>query len=512
MKECLEVTKLREGVYRIQEDSEYMNVDAYLVCGQDKAVMIDGLGIMDGLLSCVRELTNLPVSMVVTHGHPDHAGKGMIEFLETGSEVFMSYKDMETLKGFVPEMDLSGIRELNDGDLLDLGGRKLRCIAMPGHTGGSFMLYSEEDRLLFSGDAIGSGGFWMQLPNSSPLVVFRQELKKLEQLFEENPAIKIYPGHSWQITPYIDNEDYLDKAYVDELISLTDGLIAGTVKGEKKSIEMEGMEKIDVRSVAGKHVTDYCYDAEHIYSKVVKVKQINDHIWLLNENDESTGYLVTGSKKALMIDTMIGYEDLKVLVSRLTDLPIEVVNTHGHPDHIYGNAYFEKAYIHPADMELAMKYQSEEVYREELEKRSLKQAEFVPVEEGHVFDLGGVELEVFALPGHTPGGIVLLDRKDRILFVGDSILEQTWMQLPESLTMEQFVKSLERIRDLRGEFDYLLTGHGRGLEDGAFSEVHLNAVKEVAQGLNEHDEPYTWFGGTCMAHPYGKAPRKIVYK
>lgn len=270
MKEYLEVTKLRDGVYRIQEDSEYMNVDAYLVCGRDKAVMIDGLGIMDGLLSCVGELTDLPVSMVVTHGHPDHAGKGMIEFLEAGLEVFMSCKDMEMVKNFMPEVDLTGVKDLEDGQVFELGGRKLRCIAMPGHTGGSFVLYLEEDGLLFSGDAIGSGGFWMQLKESSPLAVFRQELKKLEMLFEENPTIKIYPGHSWQITPYIGGEDYLDKAYVDELISLTDGLVAGTVKGEKKSIEMEGMEEIDVCSVTGKHVTDYCYDAEHIYSKIVK--------------------------------------------------------------------------------------------------------------------------------------------------------------------------------------------------------------------------------------------------
>lgn len=34
MKAYLEVTKLCADVYRIQEDSEYMNVDAYLVCGR----------------------------------------------------------------------------------------------------------------------------------------------------------------------------------------------------------------------------------------------------------------------------------------------------------------------------------------------------------------------------------------------------------------------------------------------------------------------------------------------
>ncbi|MBQ8597920.1 MAG: MBL fold metallo-hydrolase [Lachnospiraceae bacterium] len=263
----LKVTKLQENIYRIQEDSEYMNVDAYLVCGCEKAVMIDGLGIAEGLLACAKGLTDLPLSMVITHGHPDHAGRGMVEFLEAGLDVFMSYKDMEVVKSFLPELDLSEVKDICDGEVFELGGKTLKSIAMSGHTQGSLMVYLEEDKLLFSGDAIGSGGFWMQLPESSPLSIFREELKKLKQLFEACPDIKIYPGHSWQITPYIDNEDYLDKHYVNELITLTDGLVDGSIKGNPKRIEMEGMEEIDVCSVSGRHVTDYCYDREHIYSK-----------------------------------------------------------------------------------------------------------------------------------------------------------------------------------------------------------------------------------------------------
>ncbi len=264
MSKELSVTKLQENIYRIKEDSEYMNVDAYLVCGQDRAVMIDGLGIAEGLLSCAKELTDLPLCMVITHGHPDHAGKGTVEFLEAGLEVFMSYKDMEIMKHFAPEMDLSKVKKLEDGDVFELGGKRLKCIAMPGHTQGSVMFLSEDDKLLFSGDSIGSGGFWMQLPDSSPLSDFLEELEKLKVLFEKCPELKIYPGHSWQITPYIDEEDYLDKSYVDELITLTEGIISGKIVGEKKVIEMEGMAEIDVYSVCSKHVTDYCYDAEKV--------------------------------------------------------------------------------------------------------------------------------------------------------------------------------------------------------------------------------------------------------
>lgn len=244
----------------------------------------------------------------------------------------------------------------------------------------------------------------------------------------------------------------------------------------------------------------------------IEVKQINDHIWLLNDDDESTGYLVTGSERGLIIDTMTGYENVREVAEKITKLPLTVVNTHGHPDHIYGNIYFEKVYIHPDDIAVARSYYEDPAFVEEIKETNLQPAEFVPVTEGAVFDLGGLSLEVYELPGHTPGGIVLLDRMDRILFSGDSILEQTWMQLPECLPMNQFLLSLDKIQKMRGEFDYLLTGHNQDLVDASFCEVHRKAVWEVCEGIKGGDEPYTWFGGTCKAHPYGKNPRRIVYQ
>ena len=66
-------------------------------------------------------------------------------------------------------------------------------------------------------------------------------------------------------------------------------------------------------------------------------------------------------------------------------------------------------------------------------------------------------LEVYHVPGHTPGGICLLDRKDRILFTGDSVIEQTWMQMEESLPMQVFLRSLESLEKIRGEFDHIRT-------------------------------------------------------
>lgn len=244
----------------------------------------------------------------------------------------------------------------------------------------------------------------------------------------------------------------------------------------------------------------------------IKTSKINNHIWLLNDNDEATGYLVCGTEKALVIDTMNGYENVKEVAQTLTDLPIMLVNTHGHPDHIYGNIYFDEAYIHPADIKLAEHHFQEPEFVEVMEKYGVKPAKFKPIVEGDVIDLGGIELEIFEVPGHTSGGIVLLDRKDRIMFTGDSIIEQTWMQLEESLPMEEFLKSLDKVQTLRSEFDFILTGHSRHIEDASLCEAHRKAVQEVCSGEKENDEPYTWFGGECMAHPYGPQPRRIVYQ
>lgn len=71
----------------------------------------------------------------------------------------------------------------------------------------------------------------------------------------------------------------------------------------------------------------------------ITVKQLKSYLYLLDDNNEATGYLLVGDEKACLIDTMVCGEDLYALVRRYTDKPIMVVNTHGHPDHIYGNVF-----------------------------------------------------------------------------------------------------------------------------------------------------------------------------
>ena len=86
--------------------------------------------------------------------------------------------------------------------------------------------------------------------------------------------------------------------------------------------------------------------------KKLIVKKLRPYLYLLDENHECTGFLVIGEKKACLIDTMMGYHDYKKVIADITDKPVIVINTHGHPDHIYGNVYFDEAYINPKDIPL----------------------------------------------------------------------------------------------------------------------------------------------------------------
>lgn len=83
------------------------------------------------------------------------------------------------------------------------------------------------------------------------------------------------------------------------------------------------------------------------------IKQLEPWLYLMDEGHEATAYLVIGEEEACVIDTMNGYNDLSAYVRSVTGKPVIVVNAHGHPDHIFGNVYFDEACLHPDDMALA---------------------------------------------------------------------------------------------------------------------------------------------------------------
>lgn len=256
------VKQLEKNIYRLQDSSKFVSVDAYLVCGTERAIVIDGLEEAQGMYDIVKEITDKPLCMIVTHGHSDHAGRGMREFMDKGCDIYLSSRDLYMVeKLYGKDLKREQLHDLEDGMRFDLGNVSLNVIAMPGHTPGSMILYMEDRKRLFSSDAIGSGSLWMQLKESSSLTEYLKELQRLYEILNNDMDVRIYPGHSAQISSYIEeNQDYLDCRYLVELTELTEGIINGKLTGEKKEIPMEEMKGIEIFSVKGNYVADYCYD------------------------------------------------------------------------------------------------------------------------------------------------------------------------------------------------------------------------------------------------------------
>ena len=188
-----------------------------------------------------------------------------------------------------------------------------------------------------------------------------------------------------------------------------------------------------------------------------------------------------------------------------------VVNTHGHCDHIYGNIYFEEAYLHPLDMELARQHSGFEGFVKRMKERGLCMPPFRPIAHGDVIDLGGLTLEVVHLPGHTQGSILLLLREDRVLFTGDAINTHLWMQLEDSSSLPDFLQALDKVMYLKEQADYILHGHYGQFLPISLMERLREGVSELCRGETGDDQDYQFFGGPARQHLYDGGKALIVY-
>jgi glyoxylase-like metal-dependent hydrolase (beta-lactamase superfamily II) len=162
------------------------NESVYVVEGEDKALVIDAGAYMPHLDEAVAALTDKPVMLALTHGHGDHVG-GIGCFPEVwihpADVPMITYGD-EGYKGV--------IHHLEDGDVIDLGGRQLEVLHTPGHTSGSITFFDKEHHYGFSGDAFGSTNLLLFVPSFSVLI---ETCTRTAEYMQKNGIEKLFPGH-----------------------------------------------------------------------------------------------------------------------------------------------------------------------------------------------------------------------------------------------------------------------------------------------------------------------------
>jgi glyoxylase-like metal-dependent hydrolase (beta-lactamase superfamily II) len=193
--------------------------------------------------------------------------------------------------------------------------------------------------------------------------------------------------------------------------------------------------------------------------------------------EEVISYLIVGEERALLFDTGLGVGRIRDVVSALTKLPVTVLNSHTHFDHVGGNVDFadilnlDSEYARANAAGAANRYAARDalapdrvcgalpagVSRESYRIHAWKATR--AVHDGDRLSLGGRTLEVIVTPGHTPDSLCLLDRGNRLLFTGDTFyLGPIYLYVAET-DVAAYEHSIDRLAKLAPQLDLLLPAH-----------------------------------------------------
>lgn len=272
-------------------------------------------------------------------------------------------------------------------------------------------------------------------------------------------------------------------------------------------------------------------DTDHWFD----VEELCNRSWRIAETPLINNYLLAGENRALLLDTSIGVGDLKTMVERLVDVPVTVVLTHSHWDHIGAANQFDDVRIHdaelPPDGTIRRDYVGDEFHIDlegwidsRLEQGRQFPDSFDPesyeiqpvpnvtdVADSETVSLGDRDLELIHLPGHAPGQLGVLDRERGDLYGGDVIhIQQNLYIHFGGSDVRDYVDTLARLRELRdeGAFDTLYTAHNRPITGEDLSI--LDQYHKGLQAILADDLPCESNDGRPQGRVYEIAGNKVI--
>lgn len=215
---------------------------------------------------------------------------------------------------------------------------------------------------------------------------------------------------------------------------------------------------------------------------------------------EVISYLIIGNDGALLFDSGMGMSSIKSVVDQITSLPITVVNSHTHYDHIGGNHEFDNIISMNTQYTIARSKDgmSHDIVRHEVRPEAFcadknpeldtanyhikpfKYSKLVADE--YVIDLGGRKLEILASPGHTPDAIVLHDKENGLMWTGDTFYEgPIWLFDPET-DLVSYQESLNRLYRKSKNLRKVFTAHNTPVADPIRIKQLNNAFSQIMNG------------------------------
>ena len=230
---------------QLDKDGNYTGInncsDMYFIVGKEKALLIDLSNALSNadkatefLRSIVYERTgNKELYVTITHNHGDHLGMLPAFVNDSKAKFWLSEAEFKNVSNRFPAERTTYFAE---NASFDLGGFKVNTIEVPGHTAHSILFFLNDDNLVFSGDAIGSGtGVWLFNYDG-----FLSYIKGIENLIKyiENPAnnidikkLVIHGGHNWQSGQI----GKLTAQYIYDMRTLIEKISQGTAESNPMS-------------------------------------------------------------------------------------------------------------------------------------------------------------------------------------------------------------------------------------------------------------------------------------
>lgn len=173
-------------IFRQNKCSNYEAPFVYLFIGNERSLLIDTGATEEGgasLLAAVREITDLPLIVAHTHGHGDHTkGDDAFSDQEDTSVVGEGAEAVESFFGFEnwPEEQAE----------LDLGGRTISLLPVPGHTDDDLVFYDPVSQFAVTGDTLYPGRLYVR--NWS---AYRASIARLNAWIQEKPVSHVLGTH-----------------------------------------------------------------------------------------------------------------------------------------------------------------------------------------------------------------------------------------------------------------------------------------------------------------------------
>lgn len=220
--------------------------------------------------------------------------------------------------------------------------------------------------------------------------------------------------------------------------------------------------------------------------------KIYDNIWQIAEDKGVYCTLVKGNELAVLIDTGYGKRNLRAFIEKNISTPYIVINSHGHPDHIGGNHWFDTVYALPEEWDVIQYFEEKKPRRYDLKE----------IQIGQKISLGNMNIIVVSLAGHTKGSIGFLIPEEKLLIAGDALNEGLWLFNYGSLSMNDLYKTIKDTLEL--DFKEYICGHSnkKYIKDNLISYIRNieklridDDTKQNIMGFETYCSKYEDFNG-----------------